>query len=467
MKTSKVFQHANLDKALLQSQNSLIGIINEIADISSGAVDQHSFVVLNNAKKHEISGILHADTIKTSTFGAKKLFLTEVIQKLKTQLQADGITLPGSNKFPTILNDNFFDNATHATLNDGIEQLRHAFNAYLRSKTLELGKRHGHNLGVSVADILHALDTNLSSTLKEVTATNEADIQQKMQMFITQATTQLSMMDTLPDIRRSGGIIYAPAQTDANGQFIIGFSEAGSKKSLTDVFKQYGVDAGAPTIKDYASNPEHLKAAMQLVIVGCAGSYQQKGAAEIAQAKKEAAEDQEMLVNIEKFKAFVARAETIMDSTTSSEITCPEVIFSEKGELATYIQGMPPRLFEGFKIAILQDPNIQTQTTALGYFDKLKDTSDEHEGFKDKTTATAIPAGIAQNCLHKLNEAKAFKATIEGALSESVLAYTDGMTSEDNANVKAQLTLINKIPHQLSSIFGNLKQSTTGSSRFF
>jgi|GEM_PF-1879282 hypothetical protein len=452
MKTSKVFQHADIDNIMLQAQNSLCGIIKEISDISRGAVDQHVFVVLGNEKKHDIEELFSTVSLQDSTVGAKQIFLEEVVRGFKATIQGNtteaGDKILGEEKFKELFSKaGAFSNITeHAELNRHINGLKQALDVYLKEAVLDLAKKQAATLGEQLAENFNKVAVKFEVTQDGKKQTQESTAQV--------AETAQAVEKLISMIHTSE--LGVEAQRSIHDSFLEKFKAHNENTALIDYVDRTVLQAD--DVKDYANNLEHLnnlgQKAFQAKIVSLTKDRQEaeETAGLIIKHFKAARLNRYKFVAetiFPKFKEFIVEAELTQNAQELETI---------KAELKHMLSGVSQVSYQQLKDMLLKDANISDILRGLKY--------DLGPQLKTSGDSIGVPADIQKCCKERLAEATVAIQGVTKLIDAAVDTYNTAIHNEATIN-KATMDLINDIPHAISDILGSLYQSTTGSSRFF
>ncbi|MGD0465207.1 MAG: hypothetical protein ABSA84_00710 [Gammaproteobacteria bacterium] len=438
MKTSKVFQHADIDNIMLQAQNSLCGIIKEISDISRGAVDQHVFVVLCNDTLHKIPAVFLDSGILESTIGAKKVFLNGVVPHFKSLVQQDvelGAKIFG--KYKELFDIGDFSTINNSTqLNEHISALQKAIEEYRVAAIQNLAKKQAELLGEQVAEEFNKVNVNnVRSTSIDLGACTDK---------IAELTAQLHVAE---DIEAQKGI---------NKAFLEKFKDA--NKDQNKSLELYLTDPAGDTTKDYKQDPEHLSALANL---------------SFAEKIKDLSNDQEAKAKImQRFvRTVLGRQKALREDTIphikkfiklAAETQASDLLDKDVQILNKLLNRLTKNSLKEFAEAVKTDQTTVFFLKELG----LQSVIDDPNSLTTTSTATSFPADIKVACKRRIDTAAEKTEELRLLITQAVNSYNTGITDTKKITPE-MIALINDIPHAISEVLQPLYQSTTGSSRFF
>ena len=494
MEAFKGFQRAEVDNAIFQAKNSLIGIINEIVGIGNGAVDDNAFMVLCNDVLHKIDETFATEIphIKTSSFAAKKVFLETVIDHFAgvlAQLKQDNA---GNNDPDTkqILSDRigaiettFLDllakKFTDSDLNGNIDQLGKMLEQYSGAAILTLAIKNGELAAKKVAETYNTTRDDIDEAIahEDITITRTTDLEGLRTTPLTLTTDakakqeasigviKQAIKDNVYLVKTQAKLWTLPPeeQTKINEVFLKKFADINNGDQDKKELPQYltAEEKEEEDIQHYETKGDDLNnLACRAYTNMCKSRAEDKYQADLEQlileeeTKRKEIESDKTKETIVALQQFLVQAERAPEADKSK-------LQAQKEDLKIKISRLQDRSLQVVKEGIQQSSRPILES--LNCVDKVVGTA----AFTNSTDSAGIPADIIVACDARFSEAKAQMSKLNKLIDKAVASYQIGMKSQDNAVVKQQLDeIVNDISHAIRVIIP-IKESTTGSSRFF
>lgn len=432
------YSHANMDMEIFTARNSVCDLIGEITRVRNSKPDQNAFIYLSNDKFHAIQRVFqdandNGKTIKDSTIGAKKLFLDAAVKEFASRLSDNNeINTQIKQNHKKFFNaDDYKSPDAHEELNKDIDELHAAIEAYRQAVVLDLAKRQAEILGNNVA--------------KEFNDTNDVDSETMTQ---NHANAIAENMDKLWGEDRQ-------LQEKINEAFLVGFKNV-NQKELPDYVENI---QNKQELNNYKIDKTHLaelaKAAYTLHAASLKKTKEdtEKSAANTiaAFARRNAVLKEKAVLLNDKLKKFINNAETTIDAKQLDD---------ERKSLNVLLKDLPE-----FALKIIRTA-LEADSTCSNKLQLLQFALPSEQEFIKSARAVATPADIQKCCEARLDAARNKHKLFSG---EFILLSQEYQAAIANPS-KIDSTIINSVndfPHAIAHIFGDLRKSTTGSSRFF
>ncbi len=484
MKTSKVFQHRDLDSAILHAQNSLCGLINEIAAIAKNPVDAFAFVFLNNDVVHQIAGI-EQNSILTSTTAAKKLFIDEVVGALTGELEksanSDRIGTTIQRLIARVVALELKDPTKY---NDTIQGLFDVVRDYSKAVALELAIKNAEVSATKVAQTFEKKEKELT-TLKdtyhkeyqevvakanrEKRAITEAEIAalltkktefERQNEIISKLKSEI--VDTagvgLQEVYKDARLwtVDGPDQQRINDTFLKTF-KAQHQRELISYFK----DSKVPDeVAQYQINPGQL--------INCSGLAYESMCKVICESLPE-----ELRKDLESHLNKLKSERDAKNAVIQAEIVLLYQQLATKSDLAQDVTSTTIGSLEAIKKEIQDKVPLLPPETLTKITEQLQQKIN-FSWLLPQTLGGASTEEFVGNVPKTIDAfSETFKkvAASKQALSELIglikQKYDLGIQAGDSTDIgKHMISLVNDIPHAVNAILPP-EQQTTGSSRFF
>ena len=484
MKTSKIFQHGDLDSAILHAQNSLCGLINEIAAIAKNPVDAFVFVFLNNDVVHKIAEI-EQNSILNSTTAAKKLFIDEVITALTGELDKSKSSKRIDAEIQALIGRvSQLGSTDPQKYNETIQKLFEVIRDYSKAVALDLAIKNAEVSATKVANTFAGKEQELT-TLKDAYYKEYQDVLDKANKEKRAITDQeisallikktefeqnnavisqlkLEILATagegLQEVYKNVQLwtVEGADQQRINTTFLTTF-EAQHHKALIDYFKNSKVPK---EVEQYQTQPGQL--------INCSGAAYESMCNVICESLpedlqndlkahlnklKSAKNEQTSAIKAEIIKFYKDLA-TKSDSAQDVAKTTIDALEATKVDIQNRVQLLPPEVLAEITKQLQQEINFSwLPPETLG-------------GASTQEFVANVPKTIDafSATFKKVEESK---QTLSGLIGLIKQKYDLGIQASDSKEIGQYMTsLVNDIPHAINAILPPEKQ-TTGSSRFF